>query len=119
FETQADDQTITGTTLLAVDIDPRITRLRLGLAIRTGGEPALWNGAVIRRFLTVHHIHWPPLVTWLGGAEAGRLLARIEAGYTGTRLWSGDWTGEWTADAFDALDALHEALGDQAAAAEE
>lgn len=114
FETQADDQTITGTTMLAIDVDPRILRLRLGLAIRTGGDPELYSGAVIRRFFPIEHIHWPPLVTWLGGAEATTLLARIEAGYTGTRLWSGDWTGEWTADAVAALDALHESLSDRA-----
>ncbi|MDG1479315.1 MAG: hypothetical protein P8R54_06970 [Myxococcota bacterium] len=114
FETRADDQTITPTTLLAVDIDPRMLRLRLGLAIRTGGDPELYSGAVIRRFFLVEHIHWPPLVTWLGGATAAALLARIAAGYTGTRLWSGDWTGEWTVDAIAALDDLHAALSTRA-----
>jgi hypothetical protein len=113
-ETQADEQTITATTLLAVDIDPRIHRLRLGLAIRSGGDPELYSGAVIRRFLPIEHVRWPPLVAWLTGAEAGGLLARIAAGYTGTRLWSGDWTGEWTEDALDALATLHESLTDRA-----
>ncbi len=114
FETPADDQTITATTLLAVDVDPRIQRLRLGLVIRTGGDPELYSGAVIRRFFLVERIHWPPLVGWLGGATATALLARIAAGYTGTRLWSGDWTGEWTADAIAALDDLHAALSERA-----
>jgi hypothetical protein len=114
FETQADEQTITAITLLAVDVDPRIKRLRLGLVIRTGGGPELYSGAVIRRFFPIEHIHWPPLVSWLGGAVAADLLTRIAAGYTGARLWSGDWTGEWTADAIAALDTLHAALSEQA-----
>ena len=114
IEAQADQQTITGTTLLALDIDPRIPRVWLGLRIRTGGDPELYSGAIIRRFLTVEQIAWAPVVAWLSGADGARLLARISAGYTGTRLWSGDWTGEWTDDALDALDALHTAVSEQA-----
>lgn len=110
IETEADAQEITSTTLLAIDIDPRVPRLLLGLRIRTGGEPALWNGAMIRRFFTVERTCWRPAVDWLHGEAATGLLARILAGYTGTRLWSGDWTGQWSEDALQALDALHEAL---------
>lgn len=110
IETEADEQEITSTTLLAIDVDPRVSQLRLGLRIRTGGEPALWNGAMIRRFFTVERTCWRPVVAWLRGDTAAALLARIQAGYTGTRLWSGDWTGQWSTDALQALDALHEAL---------
>ena len=110
IDTEADEQEITSTTLLAIDIDPRIPRLQLGLRIRTGGEPALWNGAMIRRFFTVTHTRWPPVVAWLRGEAAAALLSRIQAGYTATRLWSGDWTGQWSEDALEALDDLHQAL---------
>ena len=107
-------QSITGTTLLAVDVDPRVPALNLGLRIRTGGEPALWNGAMIRLFLTVESVTWAPLAGWLAEEEAAALLARVEAGYTGTRLWSGDWTGQWSEDALAALEALHDGLNDRA-----
>ena len=111
IETEAADQEITGTTLLAVDIDPRIHTLRLGLRIRTGGEQALWNGAMVRRFLMVESIHWPPIAAWLSGEEATALLDRIDAGYVGSQLWSGDWLGQWSEDARMALDSLHAAVG--------
>ena len=113
IEAEAAEQAITSTTLLAMDVDPRAPRLQLGLRIRTGGEPALWNGAMIRRFFTAERVRWSPLVDWLQGEAAAILLARILAGYTGTRLWSGDWTGQWSADALEALDALHATLSAQ------
>ena len=110
-EAGGDTQVVTDSTrALAIDIDPRQQRIRLGLQITSGGPQELWQGAVFRRFFGVSSARWATAVDWLNSKEAQRSLDTIAQGYTAEMLWTGDWVAQWSEEAIDAAHAIYDAI---------
>ncbi len=95
-----------GTSALAVEVDPRMQRVTLAWRTLGLGSAEVGNRALFRRFLPVEFPDLEPGQTWLEGPEAGHLLGRIQAGYSGGMTWSGDPVGTWTEEAWSAAEEL-------------
>lgn len=101
-------QPATPTASPAMDIDPRSRTVILGLQPRSGGDAALWSGALLRHHFspTASPVDWRSACDWLRGEEAAALLDCVSAGYTAEILWSGDWSARWQPEALRAAHAL-------------
>ncbi len=95
---------------LAIEIDPRVRIIHLGLRPLGATSQEVDSGAVLRRFIDAPAVHWGPIREWLLGPEAGELLQEISAGYTAEQLWSGDWQAQWSKPAWEAAHSLHQAI---------
>ncbi len=95
---------------LAMDLDPRVPSLHLGVRILSGGTPDVRCGAVYRRFFPGARADWSASLDWLTRPPATDLLAAILAGYHAELLWSGDCFVRWTPAALAAAERLHTEL---------
>lgn len=92
---------------LAMDLDPRVPSLRLGVRILSGGTADVLGGAIYRRFFPGDRADWSASLDWLARPAAAELLATILDGYRAEVLWSGDCSARWTPAALAAADQLH------------
>ena len=102
--------------VLALDIDPRRPELRLQAQQPGIGDAEVGQRAKYRQWLGAggsDPIDEAELLTvgaaaraWLHTPESAHLLARVQAGYSCTRYWTGDELGEWSEDAWAAANAI-------------
>ena len=90
----------------AVEIQPRFQRVVLAGRVRGHGTHDIGMRVSFQRYGSpvdeAEAVFASPQVL--------ALLARIDAGWSMSVLWSGDAVGEWTEDAWDAAIALSEAV---------
>ena len=107
IEANPDVQQVERPFALALDIAPRDRKVIFGTCILGTGSSEVGNLVIYRGIFEVERADWRSATEWLGGDEAGVLLARVAAGYRAEMAWSCDWIGEWTEDAWKAAEALH------------
>ena len=94
-----------------VEMDVGARCIRLGAGSPNTVLHGERTGSVIRRFVEGQGVDWSKAVVWLQGAEAIRLMERLDEALVRTQLWSGDVVVEWSESAKAAADALFEGIG--------
>lgn len=95
---------------LALEVDPRRRRVTLGPRMPGSGGLEVQAGAQARSFFERGRSELREAGEWLGGEEAGALLAELEAGFACETLWSGDLVATWSEEAWAAGRALYEGV---------